>query len=69
MEFLGIQSHVKNALFYLNNDDADLMYGDLNERAIAHQLAVKLSIEFAGFHVDCEYNGNAEQAKGRKLMC
>ena len=66
MDFSDVRYGVKSALKLLNKKDKHLMLYNLNEQAIAHQLAVKLAKYFAKLNVDCEYNGNVDANKGRK---
>jgi hypothetical protein len=64
MRFSSVVKKVHKALSLLNEEDSSLMIDNINERAIAHQLAMKISVQFKQYHVDCEYDGNAE-AVGR----
>lgn len=54
--FDEVVGSVTKALQKLKVDDGQLLIENANERAIAHQLAIKLSEEFTGYNVDCEYN-------------
>jgi hypothetical protein len=60
MEFVSVAAKVRNALAILNRKDSTLMIDNVNERAIAHQLARKLAAQFPRYDVDCEYDGNSE---------
>lgn len=66
MNFSDVQYRVEEALKLLNKKDKHLMDYNLNEQAIAHQLAVKLAKYFVRLTVDCEYNGNVNANKSRK---
>ncbi len=47
--------------------EPDLIDRNLNERTITHRIALYLEREFAGWHVDCEYNRNLDRAKTLNL--
>lgn len=56
MEPKLIQAGCIRAIRRLLTLDQDLLKLKANERSISHKLAEYLSIEFEGYHVDCEYN-------------
>lgn len=51
-----ILERVARCLQRLEEDDADLLQVDANERSLTHRLAVYMEDEFRGWNVDCEYN-------------
>jgi hypothetical protein len=62
-----IENLVTNALKQLVTRDEYLLKNDLNECTINHKLACHLEAEFPGWQVDCEYNKDADIAKGLDL--
>lgn len=65
MEPYLIQAGCVRAVCRLLTLDQDLLKLGANERSITHKLAEYLSMEFPGYHVDCEYNrvGHEEDTK------
>lgn len=51
-----VKERVNRAIQHLIERDAFLLVYDVNERSIAHMLALHLQQEFEDWHVDCEYN-------------
>lgn len=49
-----------SALDILIQNEKKLIQNDINERTIAHRLAIYLESEFPGYNVDVEYNRNIE---------
>ncbi len=47
----------------LLQSDAYLLRVDVNERAIAHRLAIYVQNAFPDWHVDCEYNRDGHDPK------
>jgi hypothetical protein len=58
-----IDSRITKALNHLLENDDYLFDHSLNERAIAHKLAVYLHGVFPSWHVDCEYNREGDVVK------
>src|SRR5687767_13186517 len=58
-----LAEHVAAALNDLLLQDADIFATDVNERTLAHRLAVYLERRLPGFHVDCEYNRDGHVPK------
>jgi hypothetical protein len=63
-----LKQRIEEAIQQLMLDDVQLLKNDINERTIAHQLAIYLKPMFQGFDVDCEYNGNIDAIKKRKYI-
>lgn len=57
-----------NAIEQLFSHDKYLLENDINERTIAHRLALYLDPLFPGLDVDCEYNGNVDADNKRKYI-
>jgi len=53
-----VHRRISQALETLHAKDQYLLDQDVHERTIAQRLAIYLEHEFAGWHVDCEYNRN-----------
>ncbi len=68
MEFTVIKRKLEEALQELLQRDRYLLEHDINERTIAHRLAIYLEGRFEGFNVDCECNGNVDAENGRKYV-
>lgn len=49
-----------SALDVLVRNEKQLIQNDINERTLAHRLAIYLESEFPGYNVDIEYNRNVE---------
>jgi hypothetical protein len=62
-----VEAKVKRALDKLFADDLFLLQSDANERSISHKLAEYLQLEFAEWHVDCEYNRKGHDPKRLNL--
>jgi hypothetical protein len=58
---------VHSAITSVYRHDHDLLDLDVNERAIAHRLAVYLEPIFAGWNIDCEYNRYGEELAPKTL--
>lgn len=58
-----VHRRISQALETLHAKDQYLLDHDVHERTIAHRLAIYLEHEFAGWHVDCEYNRNLGDVK------
>lgn len=54
---------VVHAVQTLLDRDAYLLWADVNERTIAHRLAIYVEREFVGWDVDCEYNRDGHDPK------
>lgn len=54
---------VIHAVQTLLDRDAYLLWADVNERTIAHRLAIYVEREFVGWDVDCEYNRDGHDPK------
>ena len=63
-----IANKVNAALAKLHIKDVHLLKENLNERCITHKLAEYLRMEFRGYDVDCEYNGNVNADNRRKSI-
>jgi len=63
-----IANKVNAALAKLHIKDVHLLKENLNERCITHKLAEYLRMEFRGYDVDCEYNGNVKLITGEKAF-
>lgn len=48
--------------------DRWILINELNERCIAHKLAIYLASRFPDYHVDCEYNGDIENENHNKIV-
>ncbi|KAF6578397.1 hypothetical protein G9G54_14090 [Paenibacillus sp. EKM212P] len=64
----NIKLKVDIAISNLLEFDQYLLSHDLNERTIAHKLAVYLQEEFNEYNVDCEYNKNVEEESKKKMI-
>lgn len=64
-----IKGRIESALKILFKKDIYLLQKDINERAVAHRLAIYLQCVFPEYDVDCEYNGNVLQDDGKKYIC
>ncbi|WP_256759506.1 hypothetical protein [Cohnella sp. WQ 127256] len=62
----NIKLKVDKAISKLLELDQYLLSHDLNERTVAHKLAVYLQEEFNEYNVDCEYNKNVDEDNGSK---
>jgi len=58
-----LAENVVAALRELVERDGDLFAIDVNERTLAHRLAVYLERRIPDLHVDCEYNRHGHQPK------
>jgi len=58
-----VHRRISQALETLHAKDQYLLDHDVHERTIAQRLAIYLEHEFAGWHVDCEYNRNLGDVK------
>jgi hypothetical protein len=67
MQF-DVKQKVDKAISKLFELDQYLLIHDLNERTIAHKLAVYLQEEFNKYDVDCEYNRNADEISKMKMI-
>lgn len=56
------------ALEKLKIQDAFLLENDVSERAITHKLAIYISEQFHEYDVDCEYNSNVQNDRGKKYI-
>lgn len=63
MDVAEVKMRVLKGVEALLSFDAELLEHDANERSITHRLAVHLAEEFAGWHVDCEYNRAGHRPK------
>lgn len=63
-----ITKGINIAISKLFEKDHHLLSHDLNERTIAHKLAVYLQEEFQEYNVDCEYNRNVDEASKQKRI-
>ncbi|MEK3986404.1 hypothetical protein MHB77_23990 [Paenibacillus sp. FSL K6-3166] len=63
-----IKPKVDIAISKLLECDQYLLSHDLNERTIAHKLAVYLQEEFNEYNVDCEYNKNVDEESKKKMI-
>lgn len=68
MKALYIKNKIESALREVLKNDAYLLQKNINERTIAHKLATYLQCEFPDYDVDCEYNGNVLNDKGKKYI-
>lgn len=68
MKFDVVQGKLYKAIDQILGRDSYLLLHDINERSIAHRLAMYLTPKFKGFDVDCEYNGNVESPNGKKYI-
>lgn len=65
---IDVKQKVDKAISKLFKLDQYLLIHDLNERTIAHKLAVYLQEEFNKYDVDCEYNRNADEISKMKMI-
>lgn len=63
IQFDEIEKRIKCALDDLLEYDSYLLEKDLNECSINHRIACHLQSYFSDWHVDCEYNKDADQIK------
>ena len=63
MEIEEIKRRFNAALEDFYKHDYRLVERDVNERSIAHRLAVHLENFFPEYHVDCEYNKNGDEKR------
>ena len=63
-----IESNLYSSIDQLIENDLFLLKYAVNERTIAHRLAIYLEHRFTGFHVDCEYNNDLDSENGRKKV-
>jgi len=69
MEKHQVKKRIEIALETLRVNDNYLLKNDVNERSIAHRLAVYLEHRFGKrYDVDCEYNKNCENDIDRKAI-
>ena len=61
-----IERRVKYALSELLRYDKWLLTRDASERCIVHKLAIYIEKYFKKYDVDCEYNSNVENDRGKK---
>lgn len=59
---------INEAIEELWERDRWLLTEELNERCIAHKLAIYLASRFADYQVDCEYNGDIENETHNKIV-
>ena len=62
-DFQTVRHNIEKALSLLYRDDLFLITNCSEERAITHKLAEYIQLLFPEWHVDCEYNRLAEDAK------
>lgn len=65
---LTIIKGINIAISELCEKDRHLLSHDLNERTIAHKLALYLQEEFQEYNVDCEYNRNIDEMNKQKRI-
>lgn len=63
-----IERRVKYALSELLRYDKWLLTRDASERCIVHKLAIYIEKYFKKYDVDCEYNSNVENDRGKKRI-
>lgn len=68
IDFSTVQQKLTKSLIKLLKNDIYLLKHDLNEPTISHRIAMYLTSQFKKHDVDCEYNGNASDAKNRKKI-
>jgi len=69
MTDVQIRDLVRQALdILLQTSDNWLLKNDLSEQSISHRIAFHLESLFAGFNVDCEYNGDIDRVNNRKAI-
>jgi hypothetical protein len=68
MEKEEIKSKVNTGIDLFKDKDGFLLKNDISEWAISHKLATFIEKEFAGFDVDCEYNGYAKADNNKKYI-
>src|SRR5437879_441983 len=62
-----VAERVRDAIEMLLERDHDLLANDVNERTIAHRLAIYLEPFLNAPHVDCEYNRDGHKPKKLNL--
>jgi len=60
-----IKEKIESSVSKLFRKDNFLIGYDVSERAITHKLANYIANKFAGYDVDCEYNSNIKNDRGR----
>lgn len=68
METSKIIEKVNVSINKLFENDKWLIENDLSEQSISHKLGEYLQTNFMEFNVDCEYNGNIDEERGRKRI-
>lgn len=68
MELELIKQRLIDAIEQTKQKDMYLLEHDINERTIAHRLAMYLTPMFPDFDVDCEYNGDIGGLNDRKYI-
>ena len=59
---------INEAIEELWEEDRWLLTEELNERCIAHKLAIYFASRFPDYQVDCEYNGDIENVEHNKIV-
>lgn len=62
-----VRRRVNQSLAHLLERDLFLLQQNAHERTITHRLAIYLEDAFPGWHVDCEYNRQSDQAESKVL--
>lgn len=68
MDYNELREKVLSCINLLFERDSYLLINNLNEKTIAHRLAVYLENDFKGFDIDCEYNGYVTAHNNRKYI-
>jgi hypothetical protein len=61
-------TRINESIEELWEKDCWLLTEELNERCIAHKLAIYLASRFPDYQVDCEYNGDIENVERDKIV-
>lgn len=61
-------TRINESIEELWEKDCWLLTEELNERCIAHKLAIYLASRFPDYQVDCEYNGDIENDNHNKIV-
>lgn len=68
MSINAIKENITSSLLTLFREDNHILKHNGSERSMAHCLARHLSPLFEKYHIDCEYNLNIENERGKKTI-
>lgn len=69
MNDIQINTLVRQALHkLLQTSDIWLLKNNLSEQTISHRIAFHLDPLFAGYNIDCEYNGDVDRQNNKKAI-